>query len=89
MSGERNISIIVPEGVRSAQARNLVMELEVSQYVLHVGGKAVEIRLKVRGQLLAIIRTEKTSKSELRGIVESLACRLLQRAILCGYSGGV
>lgn len=69
------------------EPRDLVAELKRGEDVLHVRGEPVEIRLKVRFQLLLTCARLQISEGELRRVVERLArrlpeCRLLVHDLL-------
>ena len=78
-----------PQRVRLGQARHLVTELEVVDDLLDVGREAVQIRLEVRPKpLLAGPRLQVLHRKR-RRVVERLACRGPQSAVLVGDTGVV
>ena len=75
------------EGIGLDQRRNLVAKLELLQDFLHVGRKAIEVRLEIGPQLLLPGSGPQVAEAEGRRIVEGLAGRLTERRMLVGDTG--
>ena len=63
--------------------------VELGEDFLHVGRKAVQIRNEVIAQALACCAGLELGQREFRDVVEGLACRHAQRAVLLGHFVGV
>ena len=71
------------------QGRNLVAELELLQYLLDVGRKAVEVSLEVGPEPLLLADRGQVTEPEGRRVVEGLARGLAQGGILVRDAGRV
>ena len=77
------------QDVGAGQARDLVAELEVVEYVLHVRREPVEVRREVGGELLAVGTGAQVAQGESAGVVERMARRLAQGGVLLDHAGAV
>ena len=74
------------EGISLGKSRDLVAKLEVLKNVLNVGGKPVEVRLKVGPELLSAGTGPQVAKGKFRGVVECLSRRLSQGRVLFDHA---
>ena len=79
----------VTKDVRIHQLLDLVAEVELGEDFLHVGREAVQVRNEVIAQALALAASLELGQREFRDVVEGLACRHAQRAVLLGHLVGV
>jgi len=87
--GVKEVVDQVAKDVRIHQLLDLVAEVELGEDFLHVGRKAVQICNEVIAQALACCAGLELGQREFRDVVERLACRHAQRAVLLGHFVGV
>ncbi len=79
----------VAEDVGIHQLLNLVAEIELGEDFLHVGREAVQVCNEVIAQALSLAASFQLGQREFGDVVEGLACRHAQRAVLLGHLVGV